>query len=239
MATLMAVSTAWSLGATRPEEEDGVGEAGGCATATTGRSAPATRTRARAARRLTQLLQPIPVLQLLRQVLFGDEADATPGEGFELELLATLDHLLDLTLPLRLLEPGIGEHLLGPAVVAVVHLDGDVGRQGVFLLVEGRQTDEPRGGHRHAHRFVGEVDGALLHDAVDVEAPGVVVDQHVDRQLELAVQPLHEAPYPPRRLASALDDDAVVALPELVLVEARPDRILLDEEDVRGLMLAE
>src|SRR5712692_1615192 len=225
MATLMAVSTAWSLGATRPGEDDGVGEAGGCATATTARSAPATRTRARAVRRLTQLLQPIPILQLPWQVLFGDETDATTGERFELELEAASHHLLDLPLPARVLEPRIGEHLLGPVVVAVVHLDGDVVRQGVFLPVEGRQADEPRVRHRHAHRLVGEVDRALLHDAVDVEPPRVVVDEHVDGQLELAVQPLHEPADSPRRLASALHDDAVVALPELVLVETRPHRV--------------
>ena len=98
----------------------------------------------------------------------------------------------------------------------------------VLVLVEGRQADEARVGHRHAHRLVGQVDRALLHDAVDVEAPGVVVDQHVDRQLQLVVQPLHQPPHAARRLASALDDDAVVALPELVLVEARPHRVLLD-----------
>src|SRR2546425_12668882 len=120
----MAVSIAWSLGAGRLGEGDGAGEAGGCAPATTGRSAPATRTRARAARRLT-LLQPIPILQLLRQVLLGDEADAVPGERLNLELEAAPHHLLDLALPLGVLEPGIGEHLFGPAVITVVHPDGD------------------------------------------------------------------------------------------------------------------
>src|SRR5207247_6546503 len=69
--------------------------------------------------------------------------------------------------------------------------------------------------------FRSEVDRALLHDAVDVETPRVVVDQHVDGQLELRVQPLYEPPHAARRLSSALHDDAVVALPELVLVEAR------------------
>src|SRR5205807_8251908 len=56
------------------------------------------------------LLQPVPILQLLRHVLLGDEADAQLGERFDLELQAAPHHLLDLTLPVRLLEPGIGEH---------------------------------------------------------------------------------------------------------------------------------
>src|SRR5580765_7018856 len=59
------------------------------------------------------LLQPIPVLQLLGQVLLGDEADAAPGQRLQLELLPAAHHLLDLALPLRLLEPGVGQHLLG------------------------------------------------------------------------------------------------------------------------------
>src|SRR5712692_2722070 len=198
----------------------------------------ARRARTRSAR-LTRLLQPIPVLELLRQVLFRDEADAPAGERFQLELLPAPHHLLDLALPVRLLEPRVGEHLLGPVVVAVVHLDGDVVRELVLVLVERGQADEARVGHGHAHRLVGQVDRALLHDAVDVEAPGVVVDQHVDGQLQFVVKALYEPPHSPRRLALALDDDAVVALPELVLVEARPDSVLFDEQDKLGLVFAE
>src|SRR6267143_4590824 len=164
MATLMADSTAWSLGTARPGEGDAAGEAGGCARAATGRSAPATRARAGAARRLT-LLKPIPILQLLGQVLFGDEADAVSGERLALELEAAPHHLLDLPLPARLLEPGIGEHLFGPAVVAVVHPDGDVRGQLVLVLVERGQAHEARIRHGKAHRLEGQVDGALLHDA--------------------------------------------------------------------------
>src|SRR5438477_6118202 len=200
---------------------------------------PAAARRGRPVKPSSPLLEPIAVLQLPGQVLLGDEADAPPGERLELELLAAADHLLDLALPLRLLEPGVGEHLLRPVVVTVVHLDGDVARDRVLVLVEGREAHEAGVGHGHAHGLVGEVDRALLHDAVDVEAPGIVVHEHVDGQLQLVVQALHEAPHAARGLASALNDDALVALPELVLVEARPHRVLLDEEDVLRLVLLE
>ena len=52
-------------------------------------------------------------------------------------------------------------------------------------------------------------------------------------------QALHEASHAARRLAVAGDEDAVVLLPELVLVEAVPDRVFLDEQDVLGLVLLE
>ena len=93
--------------------------------------------------------------------------------------------------------------------------------------------------HGHAHRLVGEVDRALLHHRVDVEAPRVVIDQDVDRKLQLLVQAPHEPAHAARRLPSSVDDDALVLLPELVLVEAAPHGVLLDEEDVLGVALAE
>src|SRR5687768_7414682 len=52
-------------------------------------------------------LQPVLVLQLLRKVLLGDEADPAPGQRLELELEAALHHLLDLALPAGLLEPRV------------------------------------------------------------------------------------------------------------------------------------
>src|SRR5687768_5540493 len=90
------------------------------------KAAPSASQRSTAPSSRGRLFQPILVLQLLGQVLLGDEADATPGEGFELELLSALHHLLDLALPAGVLEPLIGEHLLRAVVVAVVHLDGHV-----------------------------------------------------------------------------------------------------------------
>ena len=140
-----------------------------------------------------------------------------------------LHHLLDLTLPARLLEPGVGEHLLGAVVVAVVHLDRDVVRQLVLVLVEGREPDKARVRHRHAHRLVGEVDRALLHDRCRCRSPTDRCPPARRRgSFSSLVQPLHQPPHAARRLAPALDDDAAVALPELVLVEARPHGVLLD-----------
>ena len=72
---------------------------------------------------------PVLLLQLLRQVLLGDEADAAPGEGLELELHARLRTISWISRCHCLAcEPGVGEHLLGPGHVAVVHLDGHVRR---------------------------------------------------------------------------------------------------------------
>src|SRR6266568_7718031 len=76
-----------------------------------------------------KLLEPVLLLQLPGQVLLRDEADTTAGERFQLELEAGAHHLRDLALPLLRAEPRVGEHLLGPRDVAVVHLDGDVGGQ--------------------------------------------------------------------------------------------------------------
>src|SRR5512138_3951552 len=88
------------------------------------------------------LLEPVLVLELLRQVLLGDEADPAARERLELELLPALHHLLDLVLPLLRLEPGVREHLLRARHVALVHLDGDVRGELVRQLVERRQPDE-------------------------------------------------------------------------------------------------
>src|SRR5205807_723706 len=87
---------------------------------------PAAARRGRPVKPSSPLLEPIAVLQLPGQVLLGDEADAVPGERLDFELEAAPHHLLDLALPLGVLEPGIREHLLGPAVVPVVHPDGDI-----------------------------------------------------------------------------------------------------------------
>ena len=71
-----------------------------------------------------------------------------------------------------------------------------------------------------------------LSDGVDVETPRIVVDEHVERDLELVRHALHEPSHAARRLALRGDEQALVLLPELVLVQAVPDGFLLDEEDV-------
>ena len=69
--------------------------------------------------------------------------------------------------------------------------------------------------------MMGGVAGADLERAVDVgEAVRVAVDETVDRQVLLVRQEPHEAPRGARRHAAHLDDDAVGALPEAVVVQA-------------------
>src|SRR5688500_6242732 len=94
IAARIRASTASIFAGGRPGAADGSGDAaavegdGGCASAAPSASAPS------AVRKPS--LQPVLVLQLLRKVLLGDEADAAPGERFQLELEPALDHLLDL-----------------------------------------------------------------------------------------------------------------------------------------------
>ena len=80
------------------------------------------------------------------------------------------------------------------------------------------------------------IEPCLMH-AVDVVPPRVVIEQAVDRQLQLVVQPVQQPPHAARRLAAAVREDAVVLLPELVLVEPLPDRVFFDVQDELGLAL--
>ena len=57
------------------------------------------------------------------------------------------------------------------------------------MVVIGAQADELRVGDRHAPALEGEVDRSLLDHTVDVVPPGVTVEQAVDRQLQLVVEP--------------------------------------------------
>ena len=88
-------------------------------------------------------------------------------------------------------------------------------------------------------RFVGQVDRALLEHAVDVVSPGVVIEQAIDRQLQLVVQAIEHPPHAARRLAAAVRQDAIVLLPEFVFVEAPPDRVFFDVQDELGVALFE
>ncbi len=53
------------------------------------------------------------------------------------------------------------------------------------------------------------------------------------------MEALHHPPHPAGRLPAAVDDDGVLPLPELVLVEATPDGVLLDEQHVLRLVASE
>src|SRR5690606_36602183 len=184
-------------------------------------------------------LQPVLFGQLARQVLLGDEGDAPAGEGLDLVLAVALGHGLELSTPFLVLEPWVLEHLADPAVIAFVEADRRLFRDAVALGVPRGNTDEAGPRHRHAHGLVGEVDRALLDHRIDVKAPGIDVHDHVDGQPELVVHAVDESTHAARRLTATVDDHALFLLPELVLVEATPDRFLFDEEDVARLVLAE
>src|SRR5690606_22914116 len=91
----------------------------------------------------------------------------------------------------------------------------------------------------HPLALEGETHRALLDDAVDVVSPRIAIEQAIDRQLELIVQAPQQPTHAARRLAAALGQDAVVLLPEAILVEARPDRAFLDVQDELRVALAE
>src|SRR5262249_38223794 len=127
---------------------------------------------------------------------------------------------------------------LGARDVLVVELDADIARELVALGVGAREPDELGLGDRHALALEREIDRALLYDRVDVVAPRVVVDEHVDREILLLVESTRQPAHAARRLAVAGEQYAVVLLPELVLGEPVPLRALLDhQQEVGGALL--
>src|SRR5258708_4850445 len=69
------------------------------------------------------LLQVILIAQLLRNVLLGNEGDALREETVDFHLELVVEELVDLLLPLLVLEPWIGPHLFGPGDVLFGQLD--------------------------------------------------------------------------------------------------------------------
>src|SRR5256886_17527820 len=98
------------------------------------------------------------------------------------------------SLPALLLEPRIAEELAGAGDVFVVELDAHVARESVRFGVPAREPDELGLRNRHALALEGEIDRALLDDRVDVVAPGVVVDEDIDGEPPLLVQPPRQTP---------------------------------------------
>src|SRR5690606_32648083 len=159
---------------------------------------------------------------------------------FDFHLEAVAEHLLDLALPLLVfLEPWVLHDLLGALDVAVVEVDLDVvGKFAVFVVL-GADAEEAGFGDGEPLALEGERDRALLDDAVDVVPPGVAVEQADDGELVLLVEAVEHAADAAGGLAGALGEDAVVLLPEAVLVEALPDRGLFDVKDEVRLDLFE
>src|SRR5262249_51966697 len=121
--------------------------------------------------------------------------------------------------------------LLGALDVCVVEIDFHAVRELAAVKILTPQADIPGLRDAHPGTFESQVDRALLDDAVDVVPPRVVIQEAVDRQLELGVQAMQQTPHAARRLPAAMADDAIVLLPELVLGKAAPDRVLFDMQD--------
>src|SRR5262249_36889186 len=91
----------------------------------------------------------------------------------------------------------------------------------------------------HPSRLVRKIDRSLLNDAVDVIPPRIVVEQAVDRQLQLIVQPVQHPSDASRRLAPSVGKNAIVSAPEFVLVESAPDGVLFDMKNKLGSIFFE
>src|SRR5690606_13191134 len=157
---------------------------------------------------------------------------------FDFHLEAVGQHVVDFLFPhLVLAEPGVVEDFAGSFAVGVAEGDLDIVAELALLVVLGADADELGIGDGEALGLERQADRALLDDAVDVMPPGVAVEQAINRQAEFLVQPPQQAADAARRLAGALGEDAVVLLPEAVLVEAAPDRVLFDVEDELGFAL--
>ena len=87
--------------------------------------------------------------------------------------------------------------------------------------------------------FEGEIDRTLFEHAVDVVSPWVVIEQAIDREIEFVVEAIEQASNTARRLSTTVGENALVLLPELILIEALPDRVLFNVEDKLGIAFFE
>src|SRR5262245_13943791 len=86
-------------------------------------------------------------------------------------------------------------------------------------------------GHGHTNGLVGQIDRALLNHRIDVETPGIVINQYIQRKLEFLNHALKQSPCTSRGHATARNQCTLVPLPEFVFIQTRPDRVLLHEEN--------
>src|SRR5262249_12930082 len=99
-------------------------------------------------------LEPVFVLELLRDVLRRNEADALREEGIDLHLEAVIENPLYLALPFFVGEPLVRHHLFGARDVLLIELDLD-GRGELELLVVVRaHPEKTHAGNGEPHRFV-------------------------------------------------------------------------------------
>src|SRR5215471_3186429 len=178
-----------------------------------------------------ELIQPILLFELFGKVALGQILKIFVREGIELELESGGEHPFDFILPFFFLKPLILHELSCPVDVFVVELDADVARQPVAIGIGAGEADELGLGDGHALAFKSEIDGPLFDNRVDVVAPGIVVDQDVNRKIVFFVQSARKAPDAAGRLAVTRKQNAVVSAPELVFRKPVPLGAFLDEED--------
>jgi len=182
------------------------------------------------------LIQPILRRQTLRHINLGDVADVFGDERFDFELEVVFEHLLNLSLPvLFLLEPGILGDLFGAFFVVFVQRDFDAVGEAAAVVVDAAQAEVLGVGDGHSLGLEGEVDRTLLQHAVDIVAPGIVIEHAVDGQFKLVVQTIKHSSHAARRLARAVGEDAVVLFPKAIFIKALPDGAFFDVEDKCGV----
>src|SRR5215831_2194031 len=188
----------------------------------------------------TGLIQEIAFNQPRRHVLLRHVADVLADERFDLELEPVLQHRLELFLPCLLIyKPRILCDLARAFNVLIVQFDLHTGTELASLVINAAQTEKTGGWNGHSPRFIGEIDGALFEDAVDVVPPRIVIKQTIHRQLQLTMQPMQHAADAARRLSTSVGQNAIVLLPKFVFVEAAPDGVLFDVQYEFGRVLFE
>jgi hypothetical protein len=176
------------------------------------------------------------VRQLARQVFLDHEVESPFRQGLLLGALAHFEHLIDGLDPrlVRLEEGVVFERIL---CSLDVHRLQRVGRILEFEVddVLGSHTQKLSLGHAKEAIDVRGVAGTNLERAVDVgDSVRITVDKAVDGDLFGVSQQSYEAPRCARGHTTHFDQDAVGALPKLVVVQALKHTASFDHDDELG-----
>ena len=126
-------------------------------------------------------------------------------------------------------KPRVFRDLFGPFAVSILQRNGArLGIETAAFQINAAYAQEASFGYRHALRFVCQVDGTLLDNAVDVVSPRIVIEQTVNRQLEFIVQTIEQPPHAPCRLPGTVSQQTVVLAPKVVFVKALPNSGFFD-----------
>ena len=102
---------------------------------------------------ITASVQPIVLLELSRQIRFGQILKIFIGEGIELVLKAAREHSLYFVLPFFFLKPLVLQQLARTVDIFVVEFDPNIARQAIAVGVAARETDELRLRDGHSLAF--------------------------------------------------------------------------------------